>query len=402
MHNVLWGVLLLVVWPFPAQANVLDEIRMLLQTQSLVAPSEDQLGGLQVENLADQLNQIDPYARFLTLEEVNRQRLLSGKSGIGAELFRRGDRILLSIYQEGGAHEAGIADHSRLLAIDGQAIDGLSLQTIAEKLLGEPGSLVRLAVVTPEGRPQSVTVRRMLSSPPEVELLGVADVQVLRIRDFRPGTTRAAVRAVLDFRLAGKSRFAPESELIIDLRDAPGGDLYEAFDLAALFLPPGSLLGWIRGRDPTLVPIRAPQSTPAYSLPLFLLVGPETASAAEIFAGILQRHGRARLIGQPTFGKCSSQTEARLSDGSVFRYTNKEVVFIDKTTCTTSGLIPDMSVGDDDVDILWRLLDRVRHRRRGMPSLAEDKERVAHFSFRRDLRPPNRFLSSQDFSPRIC
>ena len=103
--------------------------------------------------------------------------------------------------------------------------------------------------------------------------------------------------------------------------------------------------------------IRAPQGK-TYSMPLTLLVGPDTASAAEIFAGILRRHERGLLVGQTTYGKCASQTDARLSDGSVLRYTNREVLFPDGDTCTGKGLTPDLAVSDEEMDMLSRLVER--------------------------------------------
>jgi len=86
-------------------------------------------------------------------------------------------------------------------------------------------------------------------------------------------------------------------------------------------------------------------SEPAYAV----IVGPDTASSAEIFAGALHRQGRAMLVGQSTYGKCSSQTDARLSDGSVLRYTNRDVLLPDGKSCSGAGLVPDRQVSEADM-----------------------------------------------------
>jgi carboxyl-terminal processing protease len=88
----------------------------------------------------------------------------------------------------------------------------------------------------------------------------------------------------------------------------------------------------------------SPPGTKLRPSSLVLWVGPGTASAAEIFAGILQQHGLAHLVGTRTFGKCSTQTDVALSDGSVLRLTNREVLLPDGAGCSGTGLSPNVAV----------------------------------------------------------
>jgi len=85
--------------------------------------------------------------------------------------------------------------------------------------------------------------------------------------------------------------------------------------------------------------VKVPASLPEYKVPLTILVGVDTASAAEIFAGILQKAGRANLVGRHTRGKCVSQTDFTLTDGSILRLTNLQVFFSDGSTCQGKGLV---------------------------------------------------------------
>ena len=340
-------------------AAPLDAIRDILRRHLLNPPDEAALAALSDEDLPGKLRDIDPYARIFPAGEY-RAPLAGGNSwvGIGAGLALRGEAPVLHIYKGGGADRAGVPDRSRLLEIDGKPVAGLDAEAIALRLKGQEGSTVRLGVALPGGGEESFTVRREAFSPLDVELIPPGTQRVVRIREFAGGLTRPALRATLDF-MSGQDSAAKATRVIIDLRDAPGGDLYEAFDLAGLFLPPGTHLGTIRGRDGYAMEIHAPHGD-KYSMPLTLLVGPETASAAEIFAGILRRHERALLVGQTTYGKCASQTDARLSDGSVLRYTNKEVLFPGGGTCTGTGLTPDLAVGDEELDMLPRLVERAQ------------------------------------------
>lgn len=340
-------------------AAPLEAIRDILRRHLLNPPDEAALAALSNEDLPGRLLDIDPYARIIPAGEY-RAPMAGGNSwvGIGAGLALREGVPILHVYKGGGADRAGVPDRVRLLEVDGKAVADLDAEGVASRLKGEEGSMVRLGVALPGGGKKSFTVRREAFSPLDVELIPPGTQRVVRIREFAGGLTRPALRATLDF-LSGQVPADKAAQVIIDLRDAPGGDLYEAFDLAGLFLPAGTPLGTIRGRDGYAMEIRAPQGD-KFSMPLTLLVGPETASAAEIFAGILRRHDRVRLVGQTTFGKCASQTDARLSDGSVLRYTNREVLFPGGDTCTGTGLTPDLAVGDDELDLLPRLVERAQ------------------------------------------
>ena len=335
----------------------LEEIRDILRRHLLNPPGEAALAALSEENLPTKLRDIDPYARIFSAAEYRAfTAARHAWVGIGADLSLRGSVPILHIYRGGPADRAGIPDRSRLLEIDGRPASGLDAETLAILLKGQEGTDVHLMVGLPDGSKARFRLRRESFTPLDVEMVPAGDRHVVRIRDFVGGMTRPALRSILNvlFRMDPAHKAA---RLIVDLRDAPGGDLYEAFDLAGVFLPAGTLLGTIRGRDGNAVEIRAPQGD-KYAMPLILLVGPETASAAEIFAGVLRHHGRALLVGRTTFGKCLSQTDLRLSDGSVLRYTNKEVLLPGGESCTGKGLTPDLAVREFELDSLPRLVKR--------------------------------------------
>jgi carboxyl-terminal processing protease len=200
----------------------------------------------------------------------------------------------------------------------------------------------------------------------DVEVWKHGEIAVLRITAFRGGRTRTALETTLNMVSNDAAR------IVIDLRYAGGGDLFEAIDAAALLVERGSLLGVLHGREG--------DPRPVYSVihsrprpPVVMFVGPDTASAGEIFAGILQFHQRSVLIGRPTFGKCSSQTERSLRDGSVLRFTNLEFRFPDGSTCSGVGLKPDVEVDQDVFGSLDSLLDEVKGLPFDVPEPVDDR-----------------------------
>jgi carboxyl-terminal processing protease len=96
------------------------------------------------------------------------------------------------------------------------------------------------------------------------------------------------------------------SALILDLTGCPGGELVSAIELSGDFLDEGAVVVTATDGDGDEKVYRARGERP-YRFPLFIVVDGRTASAAELFAGCLQAHGRAVVVGERTYGKGSAQ-----------------------------------------------------------------------------------------------
>ncbi|WP_437551762.1 S41 family peptidase [Sorangium sp. So ce367] len=121
-------------------------------------------------------------------------------------------------------------------------------------------------------------------------------VGYVKIRTFSldvPARVHTAVRAL---------QAEGMETLVLDLRDNPGGELTAFLELAGDFLEPGSVLGRAIDADGDEIVYRSSHRDPCRA-PLWILVNGGTASAAELFAGCLQWHGRAVVAGERTYGK---------------------------------------------------------------------------------------------------
>lgn len=331
---------LLLVAPAAGQVP-LGEVREALARHAVSRPSPAALASLDTADLPAQLRAIDPFARLVDAADYARERAGSaGAVGIGAALGRWNGYYVLSPYADGPLAAAGVGGPVRLWRIDGVDVATLSLADIAARLRGDVGTPVHLDLESPGQRREVHLLREPFRSSP-VEPATIGDRRVVRVRDFATRTTRTYLEVVL------KDLVARGDAVMVDLRDSPGGDLFEALDAAALFVPPGAVLASTRDAEGAVKVYESPPGKKLRPPSLVLWVGPGTASAAEIFAGILQRHGLARLVGARTFGKCSTQTDVALSDGSVLRLTNREVLLPDGQGCSGTGLSPDVAVGGD-------------------------------------------------------
>src|SRR5574337_879314 len=137
------------------------------------------------------------------------------------------------------------------------------------------------------------------------------------------------------------------SSLILDLRDNPGGRVETAIQLAGLFLSKGVLLGHYRGRgaDERSYVSSGPIH---WTEPVIILINRGTASSAELFAGLLQYHHRARLVGTPTAGKNTVQAAIPLDHRHLLFLTIGRYLLPDGFAVAPTGLRPDAEVHGEE------------------------------------------------------
>ena len=239
--------------------------------------------------------------------------------GVGLEVNDRDGHITIVAPIPGtpGAR-AGLRPGDRIVEVDGASVAGWKTDQAVDLLRGEPGTAVLMGIQRPGvERVLSFKVTRAVIQFPSVPFATLMEggVGYVPLRIFN-ATTTAEVRAAMDSLVAEGM-----SSLILDLRDNRGGLLDEGVGLTDLFLDPGMDIVEIRGRSapPERYMARGEQYYP--DMPVVVLVGHGSASAAEIVAGALQDHDRALLVGANTFGKGSVQSLFPLSGGNVLKLT---------------------------------------------------------------------------------
>ncbi|MCC6303400.1 MAG: hypothetical protein IT489_11460, partial [Gammaproteobacteria bacterium] len=133
----------------------------------------------------------------------------------------------------------------------------------------------------------------------------------IRLRDFSETTDRDLGKAIEELRAQGMT------QLLLDLRDNPGGPLDQAIKVSNRFLPRGDMIVYTRGRVPNSdQDYRASDDPTLAAMPVVVLVNRNSASASEIVAGALQDHDRGLVVGETTFGKALVQSIYRISQGA--------------------------------------------------------------------------------------
>lgn len=144
------------------------------------------------------------------------------------------------------------------------------------------------------------------------------------------------------------------TSLLVDLRGNGGGELDSFVRLAGDFLEDGALIVTLVDSDGDEVERRARQSRD-YAFPVALLVDAGTASAAELFAGCLQVHGRGIVVGERTYGKGEAQTVVPRADGTVVYASVVTLALPGGRSVQGVGVEPDLPSARGDVEA-WRAM----------------------------------------------
>jgi carboxyl-terminal processing protease len=254
------------------------------------------------------LGTLDPYTVFLDeADNEDMDILMHGRyGGVGLGVDRRGGKLVVVAPFEGySGYEQGIRAGDVIVTIDGTPTDEMTALDARNLLRGAPGSTVTLEIER-EGEPGLL---RFVLTRSEVRLLNVtyagwvgdpsAGAGYVRLERFTQGAGEEVRQAVE--RLRGEGTL---ENLVLDLRGNPGGLLEEAVAVSGTFLPQGTVVVSMRGREAESERVFRTRSAPvAPDLPLVVLADRGSASASEIVAGALQDHDRAVVLGETTFGK---------------------------------------------------------------------------------------------------
>jgi len=255
------------------------------------------------------LRTLDPYSQYLDKEEAQRLETTTHGAfgGIGISIgMRDGWVTVISPIEGTPAWRAGIQGGDRIMKIDGETAEGLSLDDAMKKMRGEKGTKVVLTMFR-EGRekPLDFTIVRDIIQIKSVPYSGMLSngVGYIRLSNFSERS-----REEIDAAISKIEKQNPKG-LILDLRFNPGGLLSQAVEVSEEFTPRGKKIVYTRGRDPSQNrDFFSSAGQPHNKYPLVVLVNQWTASASEIVSGAVQDLDLGLVAGQTTFGKGLVQT----------------------------------------------------------------------------------------------
>ncbi len=287
----------------------------------------------------------DPYSVFFDPEEAKafEDEIAGNFTGIGMEVGLK-DKILTVIapLKNTPAYRANIKPGDKILKIDSKVTSGTSVEQAIKLIRGEKGTTVVLTILREGVRdPFEVKIVRDTIEIPTLDTELRSDgIFVIKLYSFSANSAGLFRDAIEQFAKSGADK------LLLDLRGNPGGYLDSAVDISSWFLPKGKTVvteDYGNNRKPEIFRSRG-YDVFTDKLKFVILIDGGSASASEIVAGAMQDHGRAKLVGDKSYGKGSVQEAIKITPDTLLKITVAKWLTPNGNSISEKGLIPDYKV----------------------------------------------------------
>jgi carboxyl-terminal processing protease len=328
------------------QLSVYSEVLSRIRLEYVEEPN---IAGVTDGALHGLLESLDANSSYLSPSEYKQYKSMKneGRADVGADVSKRfGYAAVVAVVPGGPADKGGVENSDIIESIDGKSTHDMSLAEIHSILAGEPGSTVSLAVVRPRrAEPQKIVVTRdVVTIPPVSDKMLADNVGYVKVDSFPPGKSQEIAAKIRELQKQGATK------LVLDLRNAAGGEESEGVATANLFLDHGTIT-YLQGQKYPRQAFNADPAKDITKLPVAVLVNRSTAGPAEIVAAAVLENARGDVVGDKTFGDGSVQKLIEMPDNSalilsVAKYYSPSGKAIQDAAVTPNVMIAD-AVDDD-------------------------------------------------------
>lgn len=248
---------------------------------------------------------LDPHSFYFPSAEFKKLKEDQASSfyGIGVQILRHDDGVYIqSVVANTPASRAGLRYGDRIVEVDGKDAREWSSDEVSKNVRGERGKDVNIKI---ERAGQEVA-RNFKIVRDAVPLPSIRNAFMITsgtgyiglVGGFQHTTDDELRKAIVALKNDGMR------QLVLDLRNNPGGLLDQAIDVSSQFLPREKVVVSVKGRSEYNKPaVYKSNGRDPEDLPLVVMINRNTASASEIVAGAVQDHGRGLVVGETSFGK---------------------------------------------------------------------------------------------------
>ncbi|MBE7645269.1 PDZ domain-containing protein [Tenacibaculum finnmarkense genomovar ulcerans] len=278
-------------------------------------------GELTDKAIKNTLKNLDPYTRFYNEQDVEDARIgREGEyGGIGIAVYYTKKGILISeVYKGFPADKAGLKAGDIITTINGQNLTEIAKSQYAQMLKGTPNKALSLGVNS-NGNIKKISLKldRITVNPvPFYRMIDAQTGYIVLTKFTSQKATEQVANAFNELKEKGMKN------LVFDLRNNPGGSLFDAVNITNLFIDKGLKVVDTRGKTKKNTRIYKTKREPLDTkIPVVVLINDRSASASEIVSGALQDYDRAVIMGERSFGKGLVQRYFKLNYGTQMKAT---------------------------------------------------------------------------------
>src|SRR5919199_1876263 len=329
------------------QLNLFGDVFERVRSDYVEKPDDSKLVETAINGM---LQGLDPHSSYMDAKSFKDMQIQTRGEfgGLGIEVTMEDGLVkVVTPIDDTPAAKAGILANDVITQIDGDQVQGLTLNQAVEKMRGPVNTTVRLTIQRKERKdPLEVKLTRETIRIRPVRSRVEGDVGYLRITQFNEQTFEA-LRTAIE-KTSSEIGQDKLKGFVVDLRNNPGGLLDQAIMVSDAFLERGEIVS-TRGRNAEETQrFNAKPGDLTKGKPLVVLINGGSASASEIVAGALQDHKRATVMGTRSFGKGSVQTIIPLGSGNgALRLTTARYFTPSGTSIQAKGIKPDIEVLQD-------------------------------------------------------
>ncbi|CAM1334380.1 carboxyl-terminal processing protease [Tenacibaculum aestuariivivum] len=278
-------------------------------------------GELTDKAIKNTLKNLDPYTNFFNEQDVENARIArEGEyGGIGISIFTTSQGIIVSeVYKGFSADKAGLKIGDLITTVNNQKLAELAKNEYAQTLKGTPNKELSL-VIQRNGIIKNIQLKldKVIINPvPFYSMINNDTGYIILTKFTNQKATQQVSKAFNELKEKGMKK------LVFDLRNNPGGSLFDAVNITNLFINKNLKVvdtkGKIKKNSRTYNTNREPLDT---EIPIVVLINDRSASASEIVSGALQDYDRAVIMGERSFGKGLVQRYFTLNYGTQMKAT---------------------------------------------------------------------------------
>jgi len=330
------------------QLNLFGDVFEKIRTDYVEKPEDAKL----IESaISGMLSGLDPHSSYMDPKSFKDMQVQTKGEfgGLGIEVTQEDGFVkVVTPIDDTPASRAGLLAGDFIVEIDGDSVQGLTLNQAVDRMRGPVNSSVKLRISRKGTDSFEVSLKREIIKISSVKSRIENDVSYIRITQFTEKTSDGLKNAIDQ-----ATKNIPADKLkgyIVDLRNDPGGLLDQAIAISDAFLERGEIVS-TRGRNPDDAQRYVARSGDLTGgKPVVVLINGGSASASEIVAGALQDHKRATIIGTRSFGKGSVQTIIPLGPSGALRLTTARYYTPSGRSIQAKGIDPDIQVLQDVPD----------------------------------------------------